>query len=132
MLSREAPKEAPPIKPGFVWMYPGQVVRVIDGDTVECRVQFSPMETHDVHGLAVRVEGINALEQSAKFGSEATAFARTLLPAGMKVMIVSRKREKYGRFLARLTLPDGSDYSEHMLTAKASDGTTPLAVPFMA
>lgn len=115
----------------FVWTFPGTVTRVIDGDTIECHMQFSPLEVHDVHDVNIRVEGINALELSEKYGREAQEYGAKLLPPGTKVLLVSRKREKYGRFLARVTLPDGSDYSTHMLTALASDGVTPLAVPFM-
>lgn len=114
-----------------MWTYPAQVTRVIDGDTIECRVQFSPIEAHDSGGIAVRVEGINAIETSQKFGKEATAKARELLPVGTVVTLISRKKDKYGRFLARITMPDGTDFSTHMLSALASDGVTHLAVPFM-
>lgn len=119
------------IHPGFVWTYPAQVQRVVDGDTVECHVQFSPLEVHDAEGVNVRVEGINALELKERFGGEAKAFAEGLLPVGSQVVLIARRREKYGRFLAHITLPDGSDFSAHMLAALASDGVTHLAVPLV-
>lgn len=117
------------IKPGFVWQYPAEVNRVVDGDTIECHVDVSP--TEERHGVQVRVEGINALELSDKFGKEAKAFAESLLPVGMVVTLVARRKEKYGRFLARIIRPDGSDFSDLMLVAKASDGSTPLAIPYL-
>lgn len=113
----------------FVWQYPAQVDRVVDGDTIVMHVRFSAEEER--HGVNIRVEGINALELSQKYGSEARDFAASLLPSGTEVILVHRKREKYGRFLAKITLPDGSDFSDHMLSAIASDGVTHLAVPYL-
>lgn len=115
----------------FVWTYPATVDRVIDGDTIECHIQFSPLETHDAHGVNVRVEGINALELSQKYGGEARDWAASLLPAGTPVTLVAHKREKYGRFLAKVVLPDGRDFGTLMLTGVASDGVTPYAIPYM-
>lgn len=113
---------------GFVWTFPGEVDRVIDGDTIVCHVLWKPDE--EGHGVSVRVDGINALELSQKFGSEAKSRAIELLPQGIEITLVSRKREKYGRFLARIILPDGRDFGQEMLVSKASDGTTPLAIPY--
>ena len=112
----------------FTWLYPATVNRVVDGDTIEMHVQISAEEER--HGVNIRVEGINALELSEKYGAEAKAYAQSLLPSGTEVVLVHRKREKYGRFLARVTLPDGSDFSTLMLTKMASDGVTPLAKPY--
>lgn len=113
---------------GFVWQYPGTIDRVVDGDTVVVHVQFSADD--DRHGVNIRIEGINALELSQKYGAEAKAKAESLLPPGTAVVLIHRRREKYGRFLARITLPDGTDFSDHMLVALASDGLTNLAVPY--
>lgn len=114
----------------FVWQFPATVDRVIDGDTVVMHVRLNADEER--HGLNVRVEGINALELSQQFGGEARDFAKALLPPGTDVVLVHRKREKYGRFLAKITLPDGSDFSDHMLTGLASDGVTHFAIPYLA
>ena len=65
------------------------------------------------------------------FGQEAKAYAEKLAPVGTAVMLVERNhREKFGRELSRITLADGRDFGTEMLLAKASDGTTPLAVPY--
>ena len=117
-------------RPGFVWTFPAVVDSVTDGDTVVCHVLWRPGE--EAHGVNVRVEGINALELSQRFGAEAKTFAESLVPLGTQVTLIARRREKYGRFLAYITLPDGRDFSAEMLIAKASDGITPLAVPYNA
>lgn len=113
---------------GFVWTFPGIVDEVTDGDTVVCHIFWRPDD--EGHGINVRVDGINAIEIRDRFGGEARDFARSLLPAGTPVTLISRKREKYGRFLARIILPDGRDFGGEMLVAKASDGSTPLAIPY--
>lgn len=112
----------------FVWQYPAIIDRVIDGDTVVAHVQISAEE--DRHGVSIRVEGINALELSEQFGGEARDYAASLLPIGTPVILVHHKREKFGRFLCRIVLPDGSDFSTLMLSKLASDGITHLAVPY--
>lgn len=113
----------------FVWQFPATVDRVVDGDTVEMHVQITAEEER--HGVNIRIEGINALELSERFGAEAKAKAERLLPVGTEVVLIHRRREKYGRFLAKVTLPDGSDFSDHMLAALATDGITRLAKPYL-
>lgn len=113
----------------FIWQFPATVERVIDGDTMVCHIRITP--TDEQHGVSVRVDGINALELKEAFGMEAKAFAEKRLPAGTAVTLVARDhREKYGRFLARIVLADGTDFGAVMLTTKASDGVTPFAVPY--
>lgn len=113
---------------GFIWQFPAEVDRVVDGDTVSVHVLWRPGE--EGHDVDVRVEGINAIELRDRFGGEARDKAMELLPAGARVTLVARKKEKYGRFLARIVMADGRDFSSEMLVAKASDGVTPLAVPY--
>lgn len=113
----------------FVWTYPAQVDRVIDGDTVVVHVDLTP--ALELHGVHVRVEGINAIELSHRFGGEARDYAAGLLPPGSKVMLSARRADKYGRMLAFITLDDGRDFGGLMLAARASDGSTPFAVPYL-
>lgn len=113
----------------FVWSYPAVIVSVHDGDSVTVDLQMSALET--IKSAEIRAEGIDAIERSHKFGAEARAFAAALLPVGTAVILTHRRKEKFGRFLARITLPDGSDFSDHMLTALASDGVTRFAVPYL-
>jgi endonuclease YncB( thermonuclease family) len=114
---------------GFTWSFPATVQRWKDGDTPVLYVRRTADEELD--GVEVRIDGINAIEIKAQFGAEAKAYAEQLAPVGSAVMLVERnKREKYGRELSRILLPDGRDFGTEMLLAKASDGATPLAVPY--
>jgi endonuclease YncB( thermonuclease family) len=40
-----------------------------------------------------------------------------LAPPGSLVTLVSSGQDKYGRFLARIVLSDGTDFSERMIAA---------------
>lgn len=102
---------------GFVWTYPAAVDRVYDGDTIVCHVLIHPNEGGELHDIHVRVEGINAPELNTALGKEAKQFAETLLPVGEQVMLIARKRDKYGRFLARITLSNGSDFGDKMIAS---------------
>lgn len=113
----------------FIWQYPAVVTRVIDGDTIEMDVSFAKEDTRK--DVAVRVEGINALELREKFGSEARDAAARLLPVGTPVTLLHHKRDQYGRLSAKIVLPDTSDFGTRMLLALASDGVTHLAKPYL-
>jgi endonuclease YncB( thermonuclease family) len=115
---------------GFVWQLPAVIDRVVDGDSLEVHVLRGADDV--THGVNVRLEGMNAIELRDQFGREAQGYLAALAPPGTAIMLLHRRREKYGRFLARAILADGTDLSTAMLTAKASDGTTPLAVPYSA
>jgi endonuclease YncB( thermonuclease family) len=68
------------------------VTRILDGDSIHCAAQGS-----------VRLIGLDAPEQNQEpFGSEATAAARALLPAGAIVRLKAgvNPRDRYGRLLA--------------------------------
>lgn len=93
------------------------VTQVVDGDTL----------TVDVDGTSesIRVLGINTPETkySSKgaecFGAEASAYAKSLLE-GTSVELTSDDsqdtRDKYNRILAYVTLPDGRDFGQVMIT----------------
>jgi endonuclease YncB( thermonuclease family) len=68
------------------------VTRILDGDSIHCAAQGS-----------VRLIGLDAPEQNQEpFGSEATAAARGMLPAGsvLKLKPGVNPRDRYGRLLA--------------------------------
>jgi endonuclease YncB( thermonuclease family) len=100
-----APSSTPPM--------PGQraeVVDVVDGDTVKVR-------TTDGRQLTVRVLGIDTPEVyggAECWGPEASQFAERTL-AGQTVGLVvddtQDERDRYGRALRYLILPDGGNYS---------------------
>jgi endonuclease YncB( thermonuclease family) len=68
------------------------VTRISDGDSIHCEPQGN-----------VRLIGLDAPEQNQEpFGSEATAAARALLPAGaiVQIKVGVNPRDRYGRLLA--------------------------------
>ena len=103
--------------PGFVWTFPAEVDRVQDGDTVVAHVLLHPNEGGEAHAVNIRVDGINAPELNTAAGTAAKAYAETLLPPGAAITLIARKREKYGRFLARVILSNGDDLSALMIAA---------------
>jgi endonuclease YncB( thermonuclease family) len=104
-----------PTPRGFVWSFPAQIVSWHDGDTAICHIKVHPNEGGDLYEVNVRIQGINAPELNTAAGIGARNFASALAPGGTDVTLVCTKREKYGRFLARMVLPDGSDFGEAMM-----------------
>lgn len=94
--------------------YHGTVDLVHDGDTVNCRLDLG-------FDLTVytrcRIFGINAPELSTPAGIAARDFARTLLPVGTAVQVMSHGWDKYGgRIDADITF-GGTDFAQAMLDA---------------
>lgn len=98
--------------------------RVIDGDTLDVSIDLGfGIQRQD----RVRAYGLNCREIHSRDAKEKRAglvdkeFATALLPAGTEVTIRSHKpanpEEKYGRWLATITLPDGRDFAESMIAA---------------
>lgn len=93
-----------------------QVLRVIDGDTVELAVNcgFNVW----VHAQAFRLVGCNAIEHDQPGGVEATANLSQLLPVGSVVSLTSIRPDKFGgRYDAVITLPDGRDLVQVLLAS---------------
>jgi len=110
-----------------VFDYHATLVKVIDGDTMDVDVDLG-MHVHTATRL--RLAGINAPEVSTPEGKAARDWARSILPIGAFLVIHTDKdkTEKYGRWLATVTLPDGADYAQLAITtghAVAWDGTGP-------
>lgn len=95
--------------------YRGVVDRVLDGDTVYCKLDLG----FDLTVYArCRVFGINAPELRTAEGNAARDFATSLLPVGTNVGVLSHGWDKYGgRIDATVTLPDGRDLATIMLEA---------------
>ncbi len=96
--------------------YDGQrfeVVRVVDGDTLDVRVADGDKPT-----TRVRLWGVDTPElakpaeykPAEPFALEATAFSQSLAQGQFVTLELqqSRVRERYGRLLAYVVLPDGS------------------------
>ncbi len=101
--------------PAHVFSMPGMVERIIDGDSIVAHVKIMP--SVELHGIHVRLQGINAPELRHEGGPAARDFLRSLLPEGTEITLVSSQEDKYGRLLARVLLDDGSDASSLMLSS---------------
>lgn len=109
------------------WELDGTVLHVADGDTITVNLPASDFRAVE----AIRIYGINApesLKRNARCAKEqrlgliAKAWARSKMPDGSKVRlrvhaihnapqtVLERVSEPYGRLIADVILPDGSDY----------------------
>lgn len=82
------------------------VVRVVDGDTLVLRSAGTS-----------RLIGVDTPEVFGRrecFGAQASAFAKRLLTPGSRVEVQrdAERRDRYGRSLVYLTLPDGRSFNE--------------------
>jgi endonuclease YncB( thermonuclease family) len=89
------------------FQYNALVERVVDGDTLVCRVDLG-------FGIwyytSLRLLGINARERSQVGGPEASTNLETMLPSGTALVVDTVKPDKYGgRYDARIHLNDGRD-----------------------
>lgn len=106
------------------YRYAGNVVRVIDGDSPIIDVPDWPAPSRPAR---VRVTGVNAPESrrgqakceiGRELGKQVSAWVRQKLPKGSTVTLIwEGKREKYGRLLGRVLLPDGQDIAEAIVKA---------------
>jgi micrococcal nuclease len=97
----------------WTFRFPAVVTSWHDGDTVTVVRGAWPGVT--LEGERVRVEGMNAPELAAAGGAAARDYAASLAPPGSMVVLTATHQEKYGRLLARVTLPDGRDLSQVMI-----------------
>ena len=78
--------------------FQGKVVRIVDGDTIEV--------LHSLRAERIRLHGVDAPEKSQAFGSRARQFTAGLV-FGRIVTVREKGRDRYGRTLAQIALPDG-------------------------
>ena len=97
------------------YTFKAELVRVIDGDTIVARLNLGFYMTAE---LSLRLARINAPEMNSKDPLEreaarrATLTLRSLLDR-TPLYIVTRKSDKYGRFLAECYIP-GTDLEEQI------------------
>jgi len=97
-----------------------EVMRVVDGDTLVLRSagksRLIGVDTPEVFG------------GQECFGREASAFARRLLRPGLRVRVERdvEERDRYGRTLLYLRLPDGRSFNELLV---AEGFAVPLTIP---
>ena len=90
------------------YSYPAEIIRVVDGDTINVRVTLADIDLgfgihlNQTHDIKLRLAGINAPETSTKEGKTAADVLTKWLPVGgtCTVVTVKDRTEKYGRYLA--------------------------------
>jgi len=90
-------------------LYPAVIVKVVDGDSVHLDVDVG---FRGAFKDLFRMYGINAEEGRS---NPAALFLRELLPIGLRVVVMTYKPDKYGRWLCDVFLPDGRCANDIML-----------------
>jgi micrococcal nuclease len=89
------------------WTVPAEVLRVVDGDTLEVMLDLG---WGMFHKTKVRLAGVNAPEMNTPEGVAARDFARDLLRVGamhpFPIEVASHSLDKYGRTLGAVTYND--------------------------
>ena len=98
-----------------MYEYNTKIISLYDGDTVRADIDLG-------FGLwiknqPIRIYGIDSPELSTDAGKAARVFSSSILAVGSSVILTTHKddKEKYGRYLGKITLPDGSDYGTQMI-----------------
>jgi len=94
--SAESPAEA----------FSGQVVGVIDGDIMDV--------LHDNRRERIRLNGIDCPEMGQAYGANAKQ-ATSELVLGKEVMLHTHGKDRYGRLIADVLLPDGSNVNQQLV-----------------
>jgi endonuclease YncB( thermonuclease family) len=82
-----------------VFKFSGQIVKVVDGDTIDCRLDlgFGVYKTE-----RIRLARINAPEMSTKEGKASKQWLVDLLPEGTEVSVETHKSDIYGRYIGEV------------------------------
>ena len=86
--------------------FTGEVVGVIDGDTIDV--------LHNGRSERIRLHGIDAPEKSQPFGRRSKQ-AASELSFGEDVTVLEHGRDKYGRTLGEVILPDDRSLNQEMV-----------------
>ena len=93
--------------PALTWAWQGKVIHVTDGDTIV-------VLTEDKEQMRIRLYGIDAPESRQPFGSKATRYVRDI--AALEIVeIDERYMDRYGRTIATVYLPDGTNLNEELV-----------------
>ena len=103
------------------YTYSASVIRWVDGDTVDLRVDVG---FYIFHESRFRLLGINTPERGEEGWAEATLYAGSLAPQGSPVVIRTTKADKYGRFLADV-YANGVSVNTALLEAKLAQPYNP-------
>jgi micrococcal nuclease len=95
--------------------YEATVVRWVDGDTVDLRVDLGFRMYAETR---FRLNGVDTPERGQVNHDEATALCSRLAPIGADVHIVTYKADKYGRWLVEIWGEERLSVNEQLLRAK--------------
>jgi len=90
----------------FAASFTGKVVRVSDGDTIQVM--------HNGMAEKIRLHGIDCPEKNQAYGQKAKEFTASLV-AGQTVRVEVKDRDRYGRTVGRVFLPDGHCLNEELV-----------------
>lgn len=95
------------------------ITRIIDGDTVEATIDLGfnvfVKKKFRLYNLDTPEIFHPSCDAEKKHGLEAKKFAEELLLNKKVVMTTGKSTGKFGRWLAKITLPCGVDYASKML-----------------
>lgn len=98
-----------------MYEYNAYIKRIVDGDTFDADVDLG---FHTWGKQRFRINGYSAPEIRGvehEFGVIAKAKLEELLPLESMITITSTKTEKFGRWLADLTLKNGSTITDYLI-----------------
>ena len=98
------------LTPAFAADFSGPVVGVLDGDAIE--------GLHNSRAERIRLNGIDCPEKGQAYGKRAKQAASELV-FGKDVTLQTHGKDKYGRMIADVLLPDGSNVN-HVLVREGS------------
>ena len=93
-----------------VWAndFSGKAVRILDGDTIEV--------LHEGKAERIRLNGIDCPEKRQAFGTKAKQFTSSLV-AGKQVTVKATGKDRYGRTIGDVILPDGKNLNQELVRA---------------
>jgi micrococcal nuclease len=100
-----------------MYEYKAKVVRVLDGDTIDVSIDLG----FDIWVYQrVRLLGINTAEKNTELGKKTIDYVRSLCPLGSSLTLRSEKdkREKFGRYLAKVYFPESKECLNDILIQK--------------
>jgi endonuclease YncB( thermonuclease family) len=101
--------------------YAATVVKVLDGDTFHADMvigkgDFLGTEVAMVAmDTSIRLYGVNAWEKNTEAGKAARENMRQVLPPGTRLTLSRVRKGKFGRTVAQVTMPDGSDLAATLI-----------------
>ncbi len=101
-----------------VWQAEGEVVRVLDGDTLECDLDLG---WNTWRRVKVRILNINAPETTTAPGIASSEHLSNLLPENSRIIVTSHELDVYGRTLGTVRFAEtaspnfGADVGARMI-----------------